>query len=86
MKNEKSGRHGRRFFSDAGKKASVFNTAEKLFNTAALRVHSDTSRCLTAGVCALNNGFTLFKNFAASEVAVFSGFRFFSGAERQKTG
>jgi hypothetical protein len=33
------------FFSDAGRKASVFNTAEKLFNTAVPRVHSDTSRC-----------------------------------------
>jgi hypothetical protein len=65
------------FFSDAGKKDSVLNTAEKLFNTAAIRVHSDTLCCLTVGVCALNNGFMLFNSLATSEVVLFPAFRFF---------
>ncbi|MDR2969252.1 MAG: hypothetical protein LBV32_06565 [Tannerellaceae bacterium] len=73
------------FSSDAGKKVCVFNTAEKLLNTAAPRVHSDTPCCLTAEVYTLNNGFALFNNLATSEIAAFSRFRFFSGAEMQKT-
>jgi hypothetical protein len=48
-------------------------------------VHSDTSCCLTAGVCALINGVTLFNSLAASEIALFPVFRLFLGAERQKT-
>jgi hypothetical protein len=74
------------FCSDAGQKASVFNTAEKLLNTAVPRVHSDTSRCLTAGIYTLNNGFAPVNNFVASEVMLFFVFRLFSGAEMQKTG
>ncbi|MDR2968219.1 MAG: hypothetical protein LBV32_01280 [Tannerellaceae bacterium] len=74
------------FISDAGQKVFVLNTAEKLLNTAAPRVHSDTSRCLTAVICTLNNGFTLFNNLATSEVVLFPVFRLFLDAERQKTG
>ncbi|MDR2968826.1 MAG: hypothetical protein LBV32_04380 [Tannerellaceae bacterium] len=74
------------FLSDAGKNLFVLNTAGKLLNTANPRVHSDISRYLTAGVCTLNNGFTLFNNLPASEVAAFPGFRFFSGSEMQKAG
>jgi hypothetical protein len=74
------------FLSDAGRKISVLNTAEKLLNTVALRVHSDTPCCLTMEVCALNNGFALFNSFSEVEVLLFPVFRLFSSSEMQKTG
>jgi hypothetical protein len=74
------------FLSDAGLKVYVLNTTEKLLNTATPRVHSNTSRCLTVEVYTLNNGLALFNNLLEAEVALFPGFRLFSGAEMQKTG
>jgi hypothetical protein len=65
-------------------KVYVFNTVEKLLNTANPRVHSDTSRCLTMGVYALNNGFAPFNSFPKAEVACFPVFRFFQAPKCKK--